>query len=64
MFPTAVKGLGFGATYSFTVSDFDGNLITMTKSSCFGNHGDRNIILWADHRAEKEAEPTPLGRLS
>lgn len=61
---TAIKGLGFGATYSLAVSDFDGNPITMTKGSCIGNHGDRNIILWADHRAEKEAESTPLGRSS
>jgi FGGY-family pentulose kinase len=53
---TAVKGLGFDATCSLAVSDFDGNPITVTKGSSIGIHGDRNVILWADHRAEREAE--------
>ncbi|KAG1722525.1 hypothetical protein EDB19DRAFT_1898194 [Suillus lakei] len=38
------------------VSDFDANPITVTKGNGIGKNGDRNIILWADHRAEKEAE--------
>lgn len=58
------SGLGFDFTCSLAVSDFDGNLITMTKGSCIGNHGDRNVIQWAGHCAEKEAESTPLGRSS
>lgn len=53
---TAVKGLGFDATCSLAVSDFDANPITVTKGNDIGKNGDRNIILWADHRAEKEAE--------
>ncbi|KAG1902838.1 uncharacterized protein F5891DRAFT_1021390 [Suillus fuscotomentosus] len=53
---TAVKGLGFDATCSLAVSDFGGSPITVTKGSGIGMHGDRNVILWADHRAEKEAE--------
>lgn len=54
---SAVKGLGFDATCSLAVSDFQGNPVSVTKGSdvgCIG--GERNIILWADHRAEKEAE--------
>ncbi|KAG1787702.1 uncharacterized protein HD556DRAFT_1408242 [Suillus plorans] len=53
---TAVKGLGFDATCSLAVADFGGSSITVTKGSGIGMHGDRNVILWADHRAEKEAE--------
>ncbi|KAG2056087.1 Pentulose kinase [Suillus hirtellus] len=53
---TAVKGLGFDATCSLAVSDFCGSPITVTKGSGIGMHGVRNVILWADHRAEKEAE--------
>ncbi|KAJ8585422.1 Pentulose kinase [Rhizopogon salebrosus TDB-379] len=53
---TAVRGLGFDATCSLAVSDFEGNPVTVTKGGDIGKNGDRNIILWADHRAEKEAE--------
>ncbi|KAH7903288.1 FGGY family of carbohydrate kinase [Hygrophoropsis aurantiaca] len=53
---SAVKGLGFDATCSLAVSDFDGKPVTVTKGKDIGNIGDRNIILWADHRAEKEAQ--------
>ncbi|KAG1791840.1 uncharacterized protein HD556DRAFT_1444914 [Suillus plorans] len=53
---TAVKGLGFDATCSLAVSDFNANPITVTKGHDIGKNGHRNIILWADHRAEKEAE--------
>ena len=28
----------------------------MTEGSELGAYGERNIILWADHRAQKEAE--------
>ncbi|KAF8075839.1 FGGY family of carbohydrate kinase [Lyophyllum atratum] len=54
--PGDVKGLGFDATCSLAVSDFDGKPITVTKGDKLGQHGDRNVVLWADHRAEKEAE--------
>ncbi|GLB33245.1 putative FGGY family of carbohydrate kinases, C-terminal domain [Lyophyllum shimeji] len=54
--PSAVKGLGFDATCSLAVSDFQGNPVTVTKGAQLGQHGDRNIVLWADHRAEKEAD--------
>ncbi|EGO01449.1 hypothetical protein SERLA73DRAFT_176714 [Serpula lacrymans var. lacrymans S7.3] len=53
---SAVKGVGFDATCSLAVSDFQGNPVVVTKGQDLGDVGDRNIILWADHRAEKEAE--------
>ncbi|KIJ70361.1 hypothetical protein HYDPIDRAFT_143648 [Hydnomerulius pinastri MD-312] len=54
---SAVKGLGFDATCSLAVADFEGNPVTVTKGKDIGStSGERNIILWADHRAEKEAE--------
>ncbi|KAF5346942.1 hypothetical protein D9758_010142 [Tetrapyrgos nigripes] len=54
--PSYVKGVGFDATCSLAVSDFDMNPVTVTKGKGLGQLGDRNVILWADHRAEKEAE--------
>ena len=54
--PIAVKGLGFDATCSLAVTDFDGVPVAVTKGEHLGKHGERNIILWADHRAEKEAD--------
>jgi len=54
--PSNVKGLGFDATCSLAVSDFDMKPVTVTKGGELGQNGTRNIILWADHRAEKEAE--------
>ncbi|KAJ7667593.1 hypothetical protein DFH06DRAFT_1280541 [Mycena polygramma] len=54
--PSAVKGLGFDATCSLAVSDLDGAPVQVTKGDQLGKQGDRNIILWADHRAEKEAD--------
>ncbi|KAI0699834.1 Pentulose kinase [Cytidiella melzeri] len=54
--PLDVKGLGFDATCSLAVSDFDMNPITVTKGDQLGQVGERNIVLWADHRAEEEAE--------
>lgn len=53
--PGAVKGLGFDATCSLAVTDFDGEPVVVTEGNNLGKHGERNIILWADHRAEKEA---------
>ncbi|KAI6168856.1 hypothetical protein EDD17DRAFT_1772596 [Pisolithus thermaeus] len=54
--PAAVKGIGFDATCSLAVADFQGNPITVTRGTDVGQVGTRNIILWADHRAEEEAE--------
>ncbi|KAG6820228.1 hypothetical protein H0H93_003730 [Arthromyces matolae] len=53
--PSAVKGLGFDATCSLAVSDFQGEPVIVTKGDQLGQCGERNVILWADHRAEKEA---------
>lgn len=52
---TDVKGIGFDATCSLAVSDMDGEPVVVTKGDDLGKVGDRNIILWADHRAEEEA---------
>ncbi|KAL7282009.1 Pentulose kinase [Trametes coccinea BRFM310] len=54
--PSEVKGIGFDATCSLAVSDMNGEPVVVTKGDQLGQNGDRNIILWADHRAEKEAE--------
>jgi ribulose kinase len=54
--PSTVKGLGFDATCSLVVSDEHGKPVTITKGSSIGQPGERNVILWADHRAEKEAD--------
>ena len=51
-----IKGIGFDATCSLAVTDLQGNPVTITKGNELGQLGDKNIILWADHRAEKEAE--------
>ncbi|KAG8218287.1 hypothetical protein J3R82DRAFT_3898 [Butyriboletus roseoflavus] len=56
---SAVKGLGFDGTCSLAVADVEGNPVSVTKGKDIGSVGgdlERNIILWADHRAEKEAE--------
>ncbi|OBZ71867.1 hypothetical protein A0H81_08080 [Grifola frondosa] len=54
--PSAVKGIGFDATCSLAVTDMNGDPVVVTKGDNIGEIGDRNIILWADHRAEHEAE--------
>jgi hypothetical protein len=54
--PEHVKGLGFDATCSLAVADLQGEPVTVTKGNDIGLHGERNIVLWADHRAEKEAD--------
>ncbi|GAK63718.1 pentulose kinase [Moesziomyces antarcticus] len=56
--PARIKGLGFDATCSLAVTDFDGRPIAVTPqqpSSSGWGPGERNVILWADHRAEDEA---------
>ena len=54
--PSEVKGIGFDATCSLAVADQNGEPVVVTKGDKLGQNGDRNIILWADHRAEQEAE--------
>lgn len=54
--PSAVKGVGFDATCSLAVTDTNGDPVVVTRGDQLGEIGDRNIILWADHRAEREAE--------
>ncbi|EAU82451.2 ribitol kinase [Coprinopsis cinerea okayama7 len=51
-----VHGIGFDATCSLAVTDVDGKGVTVTQGPDLGSYGERDIILWADHRAEKEAE--------
>jgi hypothetical protein len=51
-----VKGLGFDATGSLAVADWEGRPIVITEGAQLGSVGERNVILWADHRAEKEAK--------
>ena len=53
--PSDVKGLGFDATCSLAVTDMGGTPICVTSGKDLGLEGERNIILWADHRAENEA---------
>ncbi|KAJ7087257.1 hypothetical protein B0H15DRAFT_983301 [Mycena belliarum] len=53
---SAVKGLGFDATCSLAVTDLAGKPVQVSKGAELGKHSERNIILWADHRAEKEAD--------
>ncbi|CAL1701874.1 unnamed protein product [Somion occarium] len=53
--PEQVKGLGFDATCSLAVTDTNGDPVVVTGGADLGQNGDRNIILWADHRAEEEA---------
>jgi ribulose kinase len=54
--PKHVKGIGFDATCSLAVTTWEGEAITVTRGSQLGDLGERNIVLWADHRAEKEAD--------
>ncbi|TDL29142.1 Pentulose kinase [Rickenella mellea] len=54
--PENIKGIGIDATCSLAVTDADGQPVIVTKGDDLGKLGNRNIILWADHRAEEEAE--------
>lgn len=54
--PARVKALGFDATCSLAVTDLDGAPVSVSNAEDIGNIGQRNIILWADHRAEEEAK--------
>ncbi|KAG8924126.1 hypothetical protein FRC01_011908 [Tulasnella sp. 417] len=53
--PHQVMGVGFTATCSLAVVDMDGKSISVSEDEEIGGNGERNIILWADHRAEEEA---------
>lgn len=53
--PQHVMGVGFDATCSLAVTDLEGNPVSVSAQESLGDGGDRNIILWADHRAEEEA---------
>ncbi|KIO19895.1 hypothetical protein M407DRAFT_221921 [Tulasnella calospora MUT 4182] len=53
--PHQVMGVGFTATCSLAVVDMDGKSISVSEDEEIGGKGERNIILWADHRAEEEA---------
>ena len=54
--PSAVKGLGFDATCSLVVIDVNGDPVLVTTGDHLGQLGPRDVILWADHRAEEEAQ--------
>src|SRR5258708_9954202 len=49
--PTAVKGIGFDAPCSLVVLDAAGDPLTVSASG----DGQRNVIVWMDHRAVAEA---------
>lgn len=52
--PAAVAGIGFDATCSLVVQRPDGTPQSVTPHGDW-RPGPRNVILWADHRAEREA---------
>lgn len=47
-----IKGIGFDATCSLVALDENGDPVSLSKSL----DNSRNVILWMDHRAEKETE--------
>lgn len=61
-----VKGVGFDATCSLAVVDDQGTPLSISRSADglganedngnLGKEGEWNVVLWADHRAEEEAE--------
>jgi len=54
--PKQIKGIGFDATCSLAVTNWGGEPIAVTRGAQLGEPGERNVVLWADHRAEKEAD--------
>lgn len=52
--PSSVKGISFDATCSLAVLDLNGDPVVVTKGEDLGQNGERNVILWPDHRSEKE----------
>ncbi|WP_459773533.1 FGGY-family carbohydrate kinase [Asaia astilbis] len=53
-----VRGIGFDATCSLVVLDPDGNPLSVDPQGA----PEQDIILWADHRAMKEAEEINAGQ--
>ncbi|ELU44151.1 ribitol kinase [Rhizoctonia solani AG-1 IA] len=53
--PSDVAGIGFDATCSLAVTNRQGEPVCVTGGKELGGTGERNIVLWADHRAEEEA---------
>ncbi|XP_074643500.1 FGGY carbohydrate kinase domain-containing protein-like isoform X2 [Tubulanus polymorphus] len=49
---TKVKGIGFDATCSLVVLDSNGAALTVSPSGS----DERNVIMWLDHRAEKQMQ--------
>lgn len=55
--PTSIRGIGFDATCSLSVFHTDTNEPISVTGPNFENDGnDRNVILWLDHRPERETE--------
>ena len=63
--PSAIKGIGFDATCSLAVVDRSGQPVSVSRTGAseederdenLGKEGQWNVVLWADHRAEEEAE--------
>ncbi|KAJ2960024.1 hypothetical protein NQZ79_g4605 [Umbelopsis isabellina] len=52
--PEDIRGVGFDATCSLTITDKTGAPLSVDPESGFNEH-ERNIILWADHRAIAQA---------
>ena len=50
-----IRHWGIDPTCPLAVTDFEGNPVCVTKGKGYGEYGQRNIILWADYRAENEA---------
>jgi ribulose kinase len=46
-----IKGFGIDSTCSLAVTDRQGRPVSISKTET-----ERNVILWMDHRAEREAE--------
>lgn len=64
--PSQVKGVGFDATCSLAVVNRSGKPMSVSRNSTksndeendanLGSEGEWNVVLWADHRAEEEAD--------
>ncbi|CAK9780954.1 unnamed protein product [Cutaneotrichosporon oleaginosum] len=61
--PKQIKGVGFDATCSLAVTDRNGRPVSVSRTkgeneddANLGGEGEWNVILWADHRAEEEAD--------
>ncbi|OZJ03495.1 hypothetical protein BZG36_04018 [Bifiguratus adelaidae] len=52
--PEDIKGVGFDATCSLAVLDREGNPMSVDVETNFEDN-TKNIILWADHRANEQA---------